>query len=37
MEAVENLKQAGTDTKIEEIVTDKGYHARRDLGIGQRI
>ena len=27
MEAVENVKQAGVETEIEEIVADKGYHA----------
>jgi len=37
MEAVENLKQAGADSKIEEIVADKGYHAAETLELARGL
>ena len=33
MEAVENVKQAGSEQEIEEVVADKGYHAADQLEL----
>ena len=37
MEAVENVKQAGAETEIEEIVADKGYHAAETIELADGL
>jgi transposase len=37
MEAVENVKQAGSERKIEEVVADKGYHSAKQLELIQSL
>lgn len=37
MEAVENVKQAGAETAIEEIVADKGYHAAEAIELAEDL
>ena len=37
MEAVENVKQAGVETEIEEIVADKGYHAAETIELAEDL
>jgi transposase len=37
MEAVENVKQAGAEVEIEEIVADKGYHAAETIELADDL
>jgi transposase len=37
MEAVENVKQAGSETTIEEVVADKGYHAAATIELADDL
>jgi hypothetical protein len=37
LEAVENVKQAGVETEIEEIVADKGYHAAETIELADDL
>ena len=37
MEAVENVKQAGVETEIEEVVADKGYHAAETIELADDL
>jgi transposase len=37
MEAVENVKQAGAETVIEEVVADKGYHAAETIELADDL
>jgi transposase len=37
MEAVENVKQAGAETEIEEVVADKGYHAAETIELADEL
>jgi transposase len=37
LEAVENVKQAGVETEIEEIVADKGYHAAGSIELADDL
>ena len=37
MEAVENVKQAGAERQIEEIVADKGYHAAETIELADDL
>jgi transposase len=37
MEAVENVKQAGAETEIEEVVADKGYHAAEAIELADDL
>jgi transposase len=37
MEAVQNVKQAGAETEIEEIVADKGYHAAETIELADGL
>jgi transposase len=37
LEAVENVKQAGVKTEIEEIVADKGYHAAETIELADDL
>ncbi len=37
LEAVENVKQAGAETEIEEVVADKGYHAAETLELADSL
>ena len=37
LEAVENVKQAGSETEIEEIVADKGYHAAETIELADDL
>ncbi len=37
LEAVENVKQAGLETEIEEIVADKGYHAAETIELAEDL
>jgi transposase len=37
MEAVQNVKQAGAETEIEEIVADKGYHAAETIVLADDL
>jgi transposase len=37
MEAVENVKQVGVETQIEEIVADKGYHAAETIELADDL
>jgi transposase len=37
MEAVENVKQAGAETEIEEVVADKGYHAAETIELADDL
>jgi transposase len=37
MEAVENVKQAGAESAIEEVVADKGYHAAETIELADAL
>lgn len=37
LEAVENVKQAGSEIEIEEIVADKGYHGAQTLELAEAL
>jgi transposase len=37
LEAVENVKQAGVETEIEEVVADKGYHAAETIELADDL
>jgi transposase len=37
LEAVENVKQAGVETEIEEIVADKGYHSAETIELADDL
>ena len=37
MEAVQNVKQAGAETEIEEVVADKGYHAAETIELADGL
>ena len=37
MEAVENVRQAGVENEIEEVVADKGYHAAETLELAESL
>jgi len=37
LEAVENVKQAGAETAIEEVVADKGYHAAETIELADAL
>ena len=37
LEAVENVKQAGAEIEIEEIVADKGYHAAETIELADDL
>jgi transposase len=37
MEAIENVKQAGAETEVEEVVADKGYHAAETIELADDL